>query len=693
MEQRCQYATWCKLGCIIIAGVAGACVHAGMELSVIRDTGDIVRLFKLSPEDIAQYAKQYADDVKKALDVLVAIPRAERTFSNTVEAFDALTGRSKLAVFSDVVSTVGMVDPRADMREAARVAELMIRIFHIDHIGANKDVYNALKGYAQGNALQENLSAEQWYYLNELIDGYRKSGMELPSEQHERTIQLRKEISALTVACEKNLASDNRTITTSREELAGTPHEFIASLQVDGDLYVLGIDYPTYMTVMENCMVEETRKRLYRAFTNRGYPANDIVLHDILNKRHELASLLGFPTFAHLNIDGCMAKKPEVVEKFLYDLLQKASAKEAHEFELLTKTVPPSVELTPEGALKPWDVAYLHSWYKKQYFSLNEQQIAEYFPQEYVTRGLFSIYETFLSLKFEIIPLKGLWHEEVQCVAIYTSDTSRLLGYVLLDLYPRPDKFGHACQQTIVPSLTLPDGTQPPALGLVIANFTRGIEGKPALWPRNQVQTLFHEFGHALHSILGRTSLVATSGTNVKMDFVELPSQMLEYWLSEGAILKKISKHYQTGEQLPDAIIETITKIRRFNSGYFVQRQIGLALLSLMCHQKGDKSLYELSKEVHTLTASHVAYDPENHFYTGFGHLTGYAARYYSYLWAEVFACDVFAEIKKQGLLNPEIGARYVEHILGKGGSKDPYELLCSFLGRPPTHDAFLERL
>jgi thimet oligopeptidase len=277
----------------------------------------------------------------------------------------------------------------------------------------------------------------------------------------------------------------------------------------------------------------------------------------------------------------------------------------------------------------------------------------------------------------------------------------------MLDLFPRPNKYSHAAHTTIIPATIAPDGTRIPDVSIVIANFSKPTATQPSLLKRSEVQTFFHEFGHALHAVLGATEIASLSGTHTKTDFVELPSQMLEEWLDDKDILKKVSKHYITGQPLPDDIIDTILSLKNLTSGYFVTRQAYLSSIalsyfgsypnstsfSLGTPLKETKDPHAIMRHLYTTILPHMAFNDNNHFYTSFGHLTGYGAKYYGYLWSKVFALDIFAEIKKNGLLDPVIGQRYIQEVIGKGGAQDPNELLYNFLGRKPNTDAFLTEM
>jgi thimet oligopeptidase len=284
-----------------------------------------------------------------------------------------------------------------------------------------------------------------------------------------------------------------------------------------------------------------------------------------------------------------------------------------------------------------------------------------------------------------------MWHDDVRLIEVFDKNNKQL-GYLFLDLHPRPNKYTHAAHGNIVPGITLPDGSRLPVVSVVMANFPKPSKDKPALLMREDVRTFFHEFGHAVHSLLGATQMGSFAGTSVKTDFVEMPSQMLEEWLWDKDILKKISSHYKTGQPLPDGMIENILALKRYDAGNFIARQIMLAKYSLDLHKKGaDKDPEKLWFALAEQLLPHLYAGPEYRAYASFGHLTGYGAKYYGYLWSKVFALDLFDTIKKQGLLNPEIGAKYVQEVISKGGSVDPNILLVNFLGRAPSQEAFLK--
>ena len=652
----------------------------------------VVDLFAIPAVAIPQKIDDYLKEAQNQLDQIIVIPDDQRTFSNTANALDRVIGLSNAAIAEHIYKRLELLSPDEAVRNAAHKAVLQLRDFWIDQIMNNKKFYQVFKVYVEGNAKNESLNVEQRYFLIETMKDFERAGLNLPDEKLKQVKKLQKELTALGLVFGRNIAQDNRTIAVPRTALAGLEDDFIDNLKrTDDGLYILGIDYPTNFNVMEYCSVEDTRRQLYREFNNRAYPVNEDILKQIIAKRDELARLLGFSSYAQLDIDSQMAKTPERSRQFITDLIDKAKDKVKEEIEQLTATLPASVELTADGKIKPWDFDYLKAMYKKAQFDLDERVIAEYFPMEKTIIELLDIYRQFLGVDFQEVLTKGLWHDDVKVIKVLSKDQSKLLGIFLLDLYPRPNKYSHASHRTIVPAV-YGNENYIPNVSVVIANFPKSTPTKPSILTRNNVRTFFHEFGHALHALLGRTMLASFAGTNTKTDFVELPSQMLEEWLWDKAILKKISGHYKTGESLPDEMIDKIIKLKRLTSGSFVRRQGYLSLLALDYYKEGaQKDPYQIMKQLHEEMIKNILFEPENHFYSFFVHLTGYGAKYYGYLWSKVFALDLFDEIKKHGLLNPVIGQKYIREVIGKGGSQDPNELLFNFLGREPSNSAFLK--
>lgn len=691
-----------KIGILITLCTLTLCVvrigYCSRDIDMLNSSYNINTLtqcFLLEPEEIKNKARIFMDQAEEEIAQILAIPTHQQTYENSFKVFDHVCAKSNLALFSHLCSILESVSPRKEVRDAAHEITILIHSFYVDTLASNKTLYLALKSFADSNKNNPSLSNEQKYFISETIADYERQGLNLSDELLEQVSKLKKDIASLSIQFERNIAEDCSTIEATKEDLAGVDDAFVQRLPKDSSgKYIVGVDYPTFYTIMENCIIEDTRKRLSRAFNNRAYPMNETLLQEILYKRHKLARLLGFKTYAHLDLADQMAKDPDTVRKFLNGLLEKAHIKAMQELAIWTRDLPQSISLHDDGKMNSWDGIFLQTQYKKKHFNLDEQKIAEYFPLDHTIKGLFSIYESFFNIKLKHCALPQSWHPDVLCIQLYDNDEKTLYGSIFLDLFPREGKFSHAAKASFIPAFLTEKNTLHPGAVVVMANFPKATNDSPALLKRSDITTFFHEFGHALHALFGATTIASLSGTNVKRDFVELPSQMLEEWLDNKDILKMLSCHYKTGEPLDDQTIDTIIALKNDGSGNFLQRQVWLSFVSLDLHLKEDAfDIYSLFKETYQKYILTSHFDEENHMYAHFGHLCGYDAKYYGYMWSKVFALDIFDQIKTYGLLNPEIGKKYTSCILEKGGTCDPTDLLSAFLGRAPESDAFFKSL
>jgi thimet oligopeptidase len=650
------------------------------DVPYVSSGSDIEKFLALQEKDIGlkkiKEQKEFEDRVALILN------EKKRTFENTVRALDIAIGELEMA--AGLYGAMGLVHPSAEMRATCDDAQNDLQKTLVGTLYSHPELYEA---FAAVQSSQEDLSSAEKYYLQKGMDELKEMGCHLSLEKRELVSALRTEINELSLIFEKNIREDNSELFVTRQELAGLENDFIESLtQNEKGEYRLTCDYPIYFPVAQHCSIASTRKQMYNLFNNRAYPANEEVLHKIIAKRDQLAKALGFNSYADYDLNSEMVGKVEKATTFLNNLQQGVSSKLIKEVEALKASLPASVELTPDGKIHAYDASFLATQYKKENLSLDDRKISEYFPLENTLKGLISVYESFFSL--EIKEMKGnFWDEKVKLLCLKKAGEDTVLGYLLLDLFPRKNKYGHACETTLIPSYK-----NYPALSLVVANFPQETKTKPALLTHNQVTTLFHEFGHAIHDILGRNEFMLLCGTQVKRDFVELPSQLLEEWLWDPAILKKISSHYETKEPLSDEYIQQMLTARNCHTALWVERQCSLSQIALSYFKEGEiKDCAQIAKQERANTAPFFEPEENDHFYLSFGHLTGYGAKYYGYIWSRVFALDVFSQISEEGLLNPKAGAKYVDMILGKGGSEDPNEMLRNFLKREPSEKPFIK--
>jgi thimet oligopeptidase len=444
--------------------------------------------------------------------------------------------------------------------------------------------------------------------------------------------------------------------------------------------------------VIKHCSVGDTRCKLNKVFNNRAYPANKSVLEKIIALRDDLAKELGFGSYADYDTAPVMSGSAACVKSFLKELSDNSFKKEKSEFELIKNNLPDGVVLR-DGKFELCDDTYSSEQVKKKLYNVDEREIAKYFPMQKTIDGIFSIYQKFLNLTFKEISVPGLWHKDARVIEITKNGEPSTEGYLVLDLHPRDDKFSHACCCSLAPPVLPRNGwAKKPSITMIVANFPKPTKDRPSLLRHDDVTTFFHEFGHAMHNLLSRTKMHTCSGYNAKWDFVEVPSIMFEEWMWDKDMLKMVSSHYETGEPLPDELIDKMVALKKFDFGRFIRRQCFLSKISLGCFAPGPQKNLDALYEKLTLSARpYIHYDPSHHHYASFGHLMAYGAKYYTYMWSLVFALDLFHEIKKHGLLNGEVGARLTKCLLGRGGSVDPYKMLRDFLGRDSSQAAFLK--
>lgn len=667
----------------------------GMNYTKIENFKDLVSLFPKTPKEIKDLMHHTMKKVREERDRILKIDSASRSYENTMRAYDKMSSFYSLG--HSVVSVIKMTHSDEKMRNEAEAVLASSQKEAID-LFQSKELYKAFLDYDKGNKNKESLTPAEAYFLEEMLKDSVRSGLALEDKKFEEAQNIKKELSLLSLSFHTNIYTDQRKIEVGLNELAGLSESFIEKLEKKGDKYLLGCDYPTYFEVMENCSVEGTREKLWVAFSNLAYPANEEVLSKIIGLRDRLAKIIGFEDYASLDIDGQMAKKTSRVHDFIFGLMPKAKIKMNAEFEDLKKNLPEGVALV-DGKLKPWNYSYVKTCFKKKNFSIDERVIAEYFPMEKTINGLFDIYQKFLNVEFEIQKTNDFWHEDLSLISVYSKGREKFLGYVVLDLFPRPNKYSHACMCPIVSPISYKDkkskdGFERSGVAVVLANFTKPTNDKPSLLKHDEVKTFFHEFGHAMHQLLGKTELASFAGTATKTDFVEMPSQMFEEWIWDKDILKSLSSHYLTAETLPDDLIDKKIALKIYDSGFFLVRQLVLSLLSLDIFLEGNqKNVKEINKNLNIKYAPNIAWDDRNNFYASFGHLISYDSKYYSYMWSKVFALDLFDKVKSSGLLDPKIGKEFVDKVLAKGGEVDPENLLIDFLGRKPNYDAFFAEL
>lgn len=660
----------------------------------VKNIDNLSQLFPHTVTEIKQREQQAINIINETVANFLSISPDERNFANTVFVLDR--AKFKIDVIIATLESLKYLSSSDEIRVAAQAASSKIMAFNREKISLNQELYTNLASYIQTALNTEKLTDHESYFLQELLADFKRSGLNLPSNQLAEITKLLNELETLSTQYIMNISKDRSQISIAKEALTGLSVEFVEKLNKDdkqpGNV-LISCDDHNYTKIMSNCTNAIVREKIYRVYVNRACPQNIELLETIISKRDQLAHKLGFTSYNELALDDQMVKNPATARAFLLELLPTIRAKANTEAELLTQNLPASVKLD-HGKIQPWDLLFLKNSYKLQNLQVDDNLVREYFPVKTTIQRLLKIYEQFFSLKFEQISTPKLWADDLSSLAVYRADDHVLLGYLLLDLYPRPNKLSHAgVQICVVPAVK--DLSMCPAVSIVVTNFPQPDSNKPALLSYNHVRTFFHEFGHAMHTILGRTTLASQAGVNVKVDFVEMPSQMLECWLLQPEILAQISSHYQTGEPLPNKLISKIIKAQTFDIGDNLLAQLNSSLMALDLYEAGESKDLDQIRSKLAQNRSYMVHDPQNNSLAAFIHiaLPDYGPKVYGYLWSRVFASDIFAHIKAHGLENPAIGSRYAAQILGRGGECDPNQLLIDFLGRKPSDKAFRQEL
>ncbi len=648
---------------------------------------DGVLHFNYKAEDLAPAEAAARVQLEKDLAALIAIPAEKRTFENTIlayeKAFDKYGDALGMSGFLSYVST------DKHFRDSARDLQMQISQYMVD-VSTRRDVYRAIREYTDTNPQLGPVEAK---LVKEMLLGFKHSGMDLNDQDLEKFKALHKEKAQYIIEFDKNIQEYKDPLLVTREQLKGLGEDYIGKLaQTPDGKYVVTLDYPDYGPFMLNAEDESARKALEYKYNRRGGEENVQLLEKTLTLRRQIARLLGYQTHADLKLEDRMAKNPQNVLRFLKDLQKKLKplGKAEDKFLISYKNGQTGKK---SRTVYPWESGYWANKYRKENLQLDSEKIKEYFPSQVVIDGMLDLFGGVFGITFEPVDIPT-WHPDVKAFLIKDKSTAAPIAYFYMDLYPREGKYKHAACFDLVSGEEKADGSYQMPFVAIVANLNKPSKEVPSLLKHGEVETLFHEFGHVLHNALTKAKYRAFSGTSVSWDFVEAPSQLLERWAWNPTVLKKISRHYKTGEPLPDELIAKMIAAKNFGAGGAYLRQNFFAQYDMTLHTADKtpdttKLYFELTKKIRALPLTKNTI-PQ----AAFGHIMGgYDAGYYGYLWSEVMAEDFFNEFEKNGIFNPQIGLKFRREILEKGGSEDEEKLVENFLGRPTQNGPFLKSI
>jgi Zn-dependent oligopeptidase len=525
------------------------------------------------------------------------------------------------------------------------------------------------------------LEGERARYVEFTLRDLRHAGHQLSAEARARVKEKTQRLVELGVRFQENIDEWEDHILVTAEELEGLPPSFAESLETDEETGKLKVTlaYPHLIPFVENARRRDLREELSFKFNTQAVEANRKILEEARELRHQIAEEFGVPSWAHHRLEERMAKDPERVASFYEDLLPPLTKKGESDLSVMGDLLAADMG---ESQIQPWDWRFYDTQQRRTDYGVDPFEVAAYFPLDGALGGMFDLVQETFGLEFREVPDPDVWHPDVRLFAIHDASSGEELAHFYLDLFPREGKYGHAA-----------DGSYQNPVCAMVANFTKPTASAPSLLQHGEVETLFHEFGHVLHQNLGRTELARFAGTSVERDFVEAPSQIMQHWVWRADVLRRFARHHETGEPVPDHLVEQLVAARQLNVAVHQLRQLQYGWWDQTMHGVDigldfDQILREGAR------LGLMPFHEGTFALASFGHLMGgYDAAYYGYMWSEVFGDDMFSRFEEEGVTNPAVGMSYRREVLERGGSVDADEMLAAFLGREPDNTAFLRKL
>ncbi|WP_288983059.1 M3 family metallopeptidase [uncultured Flavobacterium sp.] len=654
------------------------------------------------------FCKIKLSDYKVAFEKTIALARNEisnitnnietPTFQNTIEALDY--SGEQLDRLSSIFFNLNSAETCDEMQKIAQEVSPLLTEFSND-IALNEELFKRVKAvYDQKDILE--LTTEQATLLDKKFKGFSRNGALLSEEDKLKLREIDTELAKLKLTFGENVLAETNNYQlhiTNEADLKGLPDgtkEMAASLAKSKNLegWIFTLDFPSYLPFVTYVENRELRKEIAIAAGKKSFQDNEFDNKEnvkrIVELRHKRANLLGYQSHSHFVLEERMAQNPEKVQSFLNDLLEKAKPAAQKEFAELTAF---AAALDGIDQLEKWDGAYYSEKLKQKLFSLDDELLKPYFKLENVLNGAFTIAEKLFGITFKEVFDIDKYHEDVQTFEVLDFE-GKLVAIFYSDFFPRKGKRNGAWMTSYKPQY-IKDGINERPHVSIVCNFTPPTDTKPSLLTFNEVTTLFHEFGHALHGMLANTTYPSLSGTSVYWDFVELPSQVMENWCYEPEALALFAKHYETGEIIPQQYVEKIKESASFLEGMATLRQLSFGILDMTYHGKSQtiddvKAFEKQAMEIASLYPD----VEENCMSTSFSHIFqgGYSSGYYSYKWAEVLDADAFAYFQEKGIFNKEVATKFKDNVLSKGGTELPMELYKKFRGQEPKVEALLKR-
>lgn len=637
---------------------------------------------KLSDKLHKECQKQIAE--AQGIQQRILTVSGERTKGNTLDPFNEMmmilgNAESKASLYANV-------HPDKETREVEEKCEQEVQKIYTD-MALSRPLFEAFSGVKSDG---QDIKTKR--FIEKVIRDFKRSGVDKDEPTRAQIKKINEELVLIGQEFDRNIREDVRSIELESEKnLEGLPEDYIKAHapKEPGKKITVTTDYPDFVPFMQYARDAAARQKLMEVSLNRAYPKNVEILKRLLTKRHELASILGYPNWAAYATEDKMIRTDAAVADFVKKVAQLAIARAKNDIDAML--VEKRKDFPEAKTIEEWEKSYYQDRVKSTLHKLDNKEVREYFPAARVKEGILSVTQRLFKLRYEKAADAEVWHPSVEAYDVFESVENRKLGRIYLDLYPRDGKYKHAAQfelRTGVAGKQLPEGA-------IVCNFPEPKPGDPGLMEHKDVETIFHEFGHLLHHILGGgQEWKKFSGVATEWDFVEVPSQLLEEWARDAQILRTFALHYKTNEPIPETLVDKMRRADKFGIGVHVRQQMFYAALSLFFHNQNPAGFDpdQLMKELKS-GYSAFPYMAGTHFQSSFGHLNGYSSNYYTYMWSLVIAKDLLGAFRtKDGrpdLWNETAAKKYRDTVLIPGGSKDAAELVRDFLGRESSFEEF----
>ncbi|HEX7979934.1 MAG TPA: M3 family metallopeptidase [Gemmatimonadaceae bacterium] len=662
---------------------AGAVVLAALPSALTAQGKAASQPWHLSAPQLAVECRAAVADMRAAVDAAVRRPLAQQTFGNALLPIEEANGR--LNSRASMLASLLYLSPDKAVRDSSTACNQLVTNYTVE-FQADPRVYAAALA-----ASREKLSPTDRVLARRYVENGRHGGAALDSATRARTTAMFQRLNDLMRDFSLALSGDSSRITLADSEVASLPEQIKGRIEPRGNEKTLRVDESTIGLFMRNERYSDARRRYLDAFARIGGEANIARLGQAVALRDSLAHLFGFPSWAAYQLDVKVAKTPQRATDFIKHIDEGLLAKARQEYAELQ----PVAEQDHLGhPIAQWDLSYYSDKLRKARYAVDANEVRKYFPVEHVIGAVLDIYQQLFGIALTEVKPADAWAPNIRQYTVRDATTHALMGTAYLDLFPRPDKFQHFAAFPVVPAWRRADGTRELPVAAIVGNWPAPGGKEPSLLSHGDVITFFHEFGHAVAQLTDRSPYVTIGSGGLRQDFLEAPSQMLENWMWEPAVLARVSKHYETGKPLPDSLIKRMLALKHFRDGFTGTTQAFFAAYDLALHS-GNPSADPLALWNKLSTEMEVLPEVEGNLGpAGFGHLMqGYDAGYYGYLWSKVYAQDLYTRFAKEGAMNPRTGHAYREIVVGPAATQEPDTALQRFLGRPLSYDAFFAEM